>query len=91
MTAIVSATIRIASGFSQATVTLAVTNAIIDYINTLPVGQILYISQIEKAIMNVAGVTSIEPGSLVCGQADGSPTVRTVYRTSNIHVSVTTY
>lgn len=87
ITAIVSVNIRV----SSSDVIAAAEIAILDYINTLKISEILYISQIDKTIMNVPGVVAIQPASLVCGQADGTPTNRTVYRSSNLHVTIGTY
>jgi uncharacterized phage protein gp47/JayE len=86
--------IPIGSIKTQSTVLTAVEFAIIDYVNSLEIGDTLYLSEIIFAAMNAdPTVKAVQPGAttLNSAQADLVATPQEVIRTDNTRIAVGTY
>lgn len=85
--------VRIASGYTSATVIANVQAAIANAVNATGVGATLYISTIEGAALSVAGVTSVKPATTTINgaQADLTPTAFQVIKTATTDITVNTY
>ena len=79
---------------NSASVLLNVENAVIDYINSLEIGQTLYLENISYTAKGAdPGVIAVEPGSVKINDeaADFVASAQTVIRTNNTTVDIGTY
>ena len=85
--------VAIASGSVSGTVTAAVQAAIVAYVNSLPIGQELLLSELVTTAQGVAGVASVELSSVtIAGSAANYTPVSTgVVRTTTSDVTIGTY
>ena len=91
--AVIALAVRVASGFVSASVTTAVQNAVVSFVQTLGEGATLFISQIEAAALAVPGVVSVKPANTTINglQADLTCTGIQTISTSISAVTVGTY
>ncbi len=85
--------IRLTPGYLFASVLAAIQSAIVTYVNGLAIGELIYLSEINLLVMQVPGVTAIEPNSLTINdaQADYQPAVYQESIITTAAVSAGTY
>jgi uncharacterized phage protein gp47/JayE len=86
--------VRVASGYTAATVQTAVQNAIVNYVNSVPVGATVYLHKVTQIAIDASnGVVSVQPGSVLLNTvaADLVATATQVIRATTLTVTVGTY
>ena len=93
LTPTIALDIRVASGYTSATVEANVQVAVVTMVNALSIGATLFISSIEEAALSVAGVVAVKPNNTTINsaQADLIATDVEAARITTSDVSVGTY
>ncbi len=89
----IAITIRVASGYTAATVESAVQNAIAAAVNAMAAGATVFVSSVvEAAALSVAGCQAVRPGTTINGvAADYTPAATVEPRTTISNISTGTY
>lgn len=94
VTVTIALNIKVATGANAVETQLAVQNAILNYVNTLKIGETLYLHKVTQIAIDASpNVLSVQPNSQLIDatEADRTCTVLQVIRTDAAHVTAGTY